>query len=116
MASPFPGMDPFLERHWFDLHAQLVTLAGTALNKSLPDDLVARVDERVAADKQIDPRIFDAEERTERYIAVTQVEGGELVTVLEVFSAATKLPGEDRERYLQRRAAWLASGANVVEV
>jgi hypothetical protein len=43
-------MDPFLELHWLDLHADLVTLARTSLNKSLPADLVARMEERVVID------------------------------------------------------------------
>ena len=45
--SPFPGMDPFLERHWPDLHTKLVAYAADALNGSLPEDLIARSEERV---------------------------------------------------------------------
>ena len=48
MDSPFPGMDPYLERHWAAVHAHLVPAAMLALNRSLPDDLVARVEERLA--------------------------------------------------------------------
>ena len=25
MASPFPGMDPYLEQHWRDVHHNLIT-------------------------------------------------------------------------------------------
>ena len=39
MKSPFPGMDPYLERHWRDVHAELISLARTALNKELPQRL-----------------------------------------------------------------------------
>ncbi len=48
MDSPFPGMDPYLERHWSAVHAHLVPAAMLALNDRLPDDLVARVEERLA--------------------------------------------------------------------
>lgn len=51
MRSPFPGMDPYLERHWGDLHSELVSLARTALNGALPPDLLARVEERVVVDR-----------------------------------------------------------------
>ena len=51
MPSPFPGMDPYLERHWGDLHAELISLARTALNGVLPPDLVARMEERVVVDR-----------------------------------------------------------------
>src|SRR5580658_2686956 len=47
MPSPFPGMDPYLERHWGDVHARLIIYASDQLNKALPSDLRARVEERV---------------------------------------------------------------------
>jgi hypothetical protein len=50
MKSPFPGMDPYLERHWRDVHAELISLARTALNKELPSDLIARMEERIVID------------------------------------------------------------------
>jgi hypothetical protein len=50
MNSPFPGMDPYLERHWLDVHGRLVTYAADALNERLPDDLVARTEERLAVE------------------------------------------------------------------
>ena len=43
-------MDPYLERHWGDVHADLVALARTSLNQVLPGDLVARMEERVVID------------------------------------------------------------------
>ena len=50
MKSPFPGMDPYLERHWLDVHASLITSARNTLNQRLPDDLIARAEERVAVE------------------------------------------------------------------
>jgi hypothetical protein len=50
MPSPFPGIDPYLERHWGDVHADLVALTRTSLNLVLPGDLVARMEERVVID------------------------------------------------------------------
>lgn len=47
MNSPFPGMDPYLEQHWRDVHSRLVTYASDALQALLPADLLARVEERV---------------------------------------------------------------------
>jgi Protein of unknown function (DUF4058) len=46
MKSPFPGMDPYLERHWGDVHQALVTYIRDQLQASLPDDLRARMQER----------------------------------------------------------------------
>jgi hypothetical protein len=47
MPSPFPGMDPYLEAHWRDIHAGLVIYARDALQGVLPGGLRARVEERV---------------------------------------------------------------------
>ena len=47
MKSPFPGMDPYLERHWGDVHQALVTYIRDHLQASLPGDLRARMQERV---------------------------------------------------------------------
>jgi len=47
MASPFPGMDPFLEQFWRDVHARLIIYAADQLQGRLPGDLRARVEERV---------------------------------------------------------------------
>src|SRR5258708_1725333 len=47
MPSPFPGMDPYLEAHWRDVHASLIIYARDALQGVLPAALRARVEERV---------------------------------------------------------------------
>lgn len=47
MSSPFPGMDPYLERHWRDVHTRLIAYTADALQEQLPVHLVARVEERV---------------------------------------------------------------------
>src|SRR5262249_23152161 len=47
MPSPFPGMDPYLEAHWRDVHAGLVIYARDALQGVLPGSLRARVEESV---------------------------------------------------------------------
>jgi hypothetical protein len=47
MRSPFPGMDPYLEPFWGDVHHTMINRSRAAIQKQLPADLVARVDERV---------------------------------------------------------------------
>ena len=47
MRSPFPGMDPYLEQHWLDVHHRLATYARDQLQRKLPRDLRARIEERV---------------------------------------------------------------------
>ena len=47
MRSPFPGMDPYLEQYWRDVHHRFLTYASDELQPHLPDDLRARLEERV---------------------------------------------------------------------
>lgn len=47
MPSPFPGMDPYLEAHWRDIHARFIIYASDALQDVLPGGLLARVEESV---------------------------------------------------------------------
>lgn len=50
MPSPFPGMDPYLEPYWGDVHSSLVLYARDQIQGHLPRDLRARVEERVFVD------------------------------------------------------------------
>jgi hypothetical protein len=45
--NPFPGMNPYLESHWGDIHHSLVQYARDQLVDQLPDRFRARVEERV---------------------------------------------------------------------
>jgi Protein of unknown function (DUF4058) len=49
MAGPFPGMDPYLEwqASWRDFHNRLIAEIGNELGARLPDNYVARLDERI---------------------------------------------------------------------
>jgi hypothetical protein len=48
--SPFPGMDPYLEPSWRDVHHSLCTYARDDLQAQLGEGLVARVDERLVVE------------------------------------------------------------------
>lgn len=50
IRSPFPGMDPWLEASWGDVHTQLIARISAQLQPLLPGDLRARVQEHVTVD------------------------------------------------------------------
>lgn len=50
MKSPFPGMDPYLEPHWGDVHTSLMVYMRDEINEQLPGDLQARVEESISVD------------------------------------------------------------------
>ena len=73
MPSPFPGMDPYLEARWSDVHAKLIAYIGEAMQPGLPRDLRARSDEQVLLEE------VGEDTRPRRYrpdVAVIDVGGG----------------------------------------
>ncbi len=56
--NPFPGMNPFLEEHWPDVHTTLVSLIREALSNVLPPDLKVRSEERVVVDQDDQPQAW----------------------------------------------------------
>ena len=50
MKSPFPGMDPYLESRWGDVHSSLAIYTRNQLQAQLPKDLRARVEEHVVVE------------------------------------------------------------------
>src|SRR4051812_24486156 len=82
MPSPFPGMDPYLESHWRDVHASLIIYIRDALQDSLPAELRARVEERVVLEtpegllgNPLFPDLRVVEYRPQRQGRVTAVAG-----------------------------------------
>jgi hypothetical protein len=69
MKSPFPGMDPYLEHYWGDVHTSLIVYASNQMNDQLPDELVARIQEGSGEEIEqgtwltVYPRIRVVEER-----------------------------------------------------
>jgi hypothetical protein len=45
--NPFPGMNPFFQADWDDVHISLLSLIRRALSLELPSDLLVRAEERV---------------------------------------------------------------------
>ena len=101
--SPFPGMDPYLERFWRDVHHRLVTYAADALQPNLPEDLRARVEERVFVETE--------EPISQGFIEIVDAAtGNRVVTVIEFISLSNKLPGAGRQLYLRKQREVLESG------
>jgi hypothetical protein len=48
--SPFPGMDPYLEQSWRDVHHKLCTYSCDDLQEQLGEGLIARIDERLVVE------------------------------------------------------------------
>ena len=60
-TNPFPGMNPFLQQFWSDVHGTLITYIRDALSGELPVDLSARTEERVAVTSDEKPKAYRAD-------------------------------------------------------
>jgi hypothetical protein len=88
MKNPFPGMNPWLEEFWRDVHASLLVYARDQLNAELPAGLQARVDERLAVQtEEQQPHTYLPDvaitESWDRPTAPILGQGGLAVTVAE---------------------------------
>jgi hypothetical protein len=117
--STFPGMDPFLERQWRDVHLSLIAFSRGQLNRQLRPPLRATAKERVLVE-------IDDDEYRGRHPDVSVVEqsasssGATVVTApgtvaSEVESYLIRLPSEPlTERFVQ--IVDVESGDRVVAV
>jgi hypothetical protein len=146
MPSPFPGMDPYLEPHWRDVHTRLVTYSADALNRILPDSLVARTEERVAVGSDSgdwrglhpDVRVFsppdarqsssgggaaiavpfrlELEEEAATERFIRILDQSGQLVTVIEFISPTNKRRDGLEPYLNKRRELLSAGVNFVEV
>jgi hypothetical protein len=146
MPSPFPGMDPYLEPHWLDVHTAIVAEARGTLNRLLPPGQVARAEERLAieSDEQLfrrmgpDVRVFSPSTADPSEGAGGVVIEAPFKLVLELdpiieryvrivdeagqlitvveFISPTNKRQPGLDDYREKRAALLTAGVHVVEI
>ncbi len=99
MPSPFPGMNPYLERSsvWHDFHERYVPALAEALGESLSDQYVVRIDDHVYVHE------LDRPERRllgRADVAVSDLgsESGAVAIAAAVAPAQAELPEFDEER------------------
>ncbi len=114
MKSPFPGMDPYLEAHWGDVHTTLMVYASRQLNTQLPSDLAARIEESEA---EPDPARLQDEPQTLRHIEIRDnADSGPIITAIEFLSPVNKVSSRGQVRYVLKQREFLDAGVNLVEI
>jgi Protein of unknown function (DUF4058) len=111
LASPFPGMDPYLEAQgmWGSFHAALVAHCAEALNQVLPESYVAQIKTSVPARRS--PREVELRDRWFEILSVSEME---LVTVVEILCPGNKVRS-GRNDYPGKRAERIDRPINFVE-
>jgi hypothetical protein len=95
--SPFPGMDPYLERYWNDVHGSLITYIKDALNEALPPRFRAALQDRELVQYKTEPltqysiEIIDSQSREK------------VITAIEVLSPENKRPGDGMRKFEEKQ-------------
>lgn len=118
MASPFPGMDPYLEddKLWPSFQHQLVHSLYQILLPGLMDRYRARVAQRHYVNEQALFTSVLREEHHEQYIEIRQRSDGKLITLVDVVSPANKLSPGGRIAYMDKRREGRNCNSNLVEI
>lgn len=109
-----PRYRVLVEERTYRVRTQELDLAG------IPDVLAVRINEpavayRVPGQAQT-VQVPTSETVKERYLVVSEVHSGEVVTVIELLSPTNKRPGKGRRHYVTKRTAVLDSMTHLVEI
>jgi Protein of unknown function (DUF4058) len=118
MASPFPGMDPYLEdeKLWTAFHHQLVNCLYQILLPGLVDRYRARVGQRLYSTEQVLFTSIVRDNHQEEFIEIRQRNDGRLVTLVDLVSPSNKTTEPGRQAYLTKRREAKSGGASLVEI
>src|SRR5690349_17589276 len=123
MASPFAGMDPFIEaQQWEDFHASLIPTVKEALVPSVRPRYVVQVEERVylqhpieGSAGYIEPDVLVAERPSGGHPNV-RATGGGAVIARTVELLTLPMPDRRRELFLTLRDRQSREVVTVIEV
>lgn len=143
--SPFPGMDPYLETLWPEVHASLIVYARNQLNSQLPSDLQANIEENLTVYKDDDqssirpdihvsqddafpsptentsgavvtePLVLRRAPHPTRHVEIVDREG-RVITAIEFLSPWNKVGSRAREKYTRKQIDYIDAGVNLVEI
>ena len=107
--SPFPGMDPYFERNWGDVHLGMLTGITATLQPNLPPNLQALCEVGVRFETQGG--------RFDKWAQIIDTDdGGRVVTAIEVLSPSNKSAGRDNRDYRRKVRDYISGRVNVVEI
>lgn len=145
LKSPFPGMDPYLEALWPEVHARLIVYAANQLNAQLPNDLQANIEENLAVYKDdsqssirpdthvsqdttfpsssenfsnavvTEPLVLRRAPHPTRHVEIIDKDG-QVITAIEFLSPWNKVGSRAREQYTRKQIDYIDTGVNLVEI
>jgi hypothetical protein len=118
MATPFPGMDPYLETDslWASFHHHMATSVYQLLLPSLVDRYKARIGQRHYTTLQALFTSIIQEDHLEEFIEIRHRHDTRIVTLIDMVGPANKTLPTGRLAYLAKRQECKAQHANLVEI
>ena len=114
--SPFPGMDPYIERLWGDLRIGMNVYAADQLQPRLPPRMAARVSFRDSHPPG-DHCGRHPTRRSESFLRITDFDRDDrITTILHFTSIEIRTDDTVRRQYTGWRDGWRRAGASFVEV
>jgi hypothetical protein len=126
MPSPFPGMNPYIERAsvCHDFHESWLPLAAEKIGAQVMPRYFTRIDEHIYLHELATPVLpapaevglpaVDVESLS--FLEIHDRDNNELITVVELLSPTNKYPGPDREQYLAKARALQRRWVHFVEI
>ncbi len=110
MPSPFPGMNPYLERDtvWSDFHSEYCKAIKKALVPQVQPEFYVKFNEHIYVHDGMRLRVL--------FVEIFDKEDNTLVTLIELLSPANKKKGADRDQFLAKRWQILKSSVDYVEI
>ncbi len=109
-----PRYRVLVEERTYRVRTQDVEMVG------MPDALAVRISEAALAYRmsgQVQTvQVPTSETIKERYLVLSEVQSGEVVTVIELLSPTNKRPGKGRRQYEAKRTSILDSATHLVEI
>ncbi len=118
MASPFPGMDPYLEdeRWWPSFHHHFIHSVYQILLPGLVDRYRGRIQQRKYVSEMPLFTSIIREEHVEEYIEISRRSDNKLITIIEMVTQTNKGTQQGFEAYHQTRRMAKSLQANMVEI
>ncbi|WP_395745289.1 DUF4058 family protein [Prosthecobacter sp.] len=140
---PFPGLNPYFEEQWFQVHPTMIASSLSRLQRQMPADLKVSIEQGMKISTRFDddkgfrpdvsvwkvredtllasappnfspPIVRDVTAPKPRHLTIREL-GGDLVTVIELLSPTNK-HGAGALAYLQKRLGLMESCVNLVEI
>ncbi|MGH7225259.1 MAG: DUF4058 family protein, partial [Gemmataceae bacterium] len=117
MPSPFPGMDPYLEKNpiFHELHTQMLSEAQARLQPQLRPKYVARLERHLS-----EGSVWDTPSElisSRRIVIYVRTQPRQAVASIELLSPSNKAAGTNEQaRYLEKRSSALHGGLHWVEI